>query len=435
MEAEKLIPSAKKFGKADTYSSIILDLEHHLEENGRLVVVISNAWLANEWGRAFKQALAHKFRIVSVVRSGSGRWFQNAEVVTTILVLEKSITGTPPSWPISFVTTNKPLPAWDDTYLAAITNASHKGVRTSDIEVNVVPFDVCEFNSDNGFHWRINFTNSDWLTALIPMTKPISDYFDVARGARTGLDDFFYPGPQDARLIEDAYLVPVVSSSKATRYLKIDADKVAFCCTLPKNELHRLGHKGALAWIEKFENRVNSTSQKPIWEHLAKSKSEWYSLDPNEQGEFAMSLNPGESLPVFRAPSPVFMNQRLTRLTSKSSDPDLLHALMNSVAGMLGMEFLGFGRGQGALDLSSNRVKDSLRMLNPQIVTPAGRAEILDAFAPLLLREFLPIGRELQEADRKHFDRVVLKNFGLESHQESMYSAIKAAVLDRSNTR
>jgi hypothetical protein len=435
LEADGFIRSSRSFGKADIYAAIILDLERQLMPGGRLVVVVSNAWLANEWGREFKKAVASKFKMVAVIQSGAGRWFKNADVVTTVLVLEKSNTGTVSDSEVRFVTTKLAVEFWDDQYLNQLARATHSGIRSPLIDVNPVPFGVCELNSDNGFQWRINFAESAWLKNLIPLTIPIGQHFNVARGARTGCDEFFYPGSVDAAKIEPEYLVPVVSSSKSSRVLSITATKVAFCCTRSKGDLAKLGHHGALAWIEKFANRINATSGQPYWQHLKKLNSEWYTLDPNEQGEFCISINPDKSLPVFRAPGPVFINQRFTRMSRRTSDPDILHALLNSITTMLGIEFLGFGRGLGALDLSSNRVKDSLRILDPSRLTDDARTQILEAFKPLLQREYHPIERELKANDRIRFDAVVLSSYGLEAFQDSMYEALSKAVEERSGNR
>ena len=52
----------------------------------------------------FKKALLKNFKIVRVVISGQGRWFEKTKVVTTILVLEKSISDE--DYEVPFVATH-----------------------------------------------------------------------------------------------------------------------------------------------------------------------------------------------------------------------------------------------------------------------------------------------------------------------------------------
>ena len=173
---------------------------------------------------------------------------------------------------------------------------------------------------------------------------------------------------------------------------------------------------------------------KPLPEVLAKPPLEWFQMKPDEIGDFAISMNPDKKIVVFRVIEKCFMNQRLIRLNSKFDDPELLHALLNSCVSMLNIELLGFGRGQGALDLSAERLKNGFNILDPETLSAIQVRDIKLAFKPLLERPIFDINIELQQPDRKTFDSVVLGAFGLNELQDHIYDALIQAVNERHQT-
>jgi len=98
---------------------------------------------------------------------------------------------------------------------------------------------------------------------------------------------------------------------------------------------------------------------------------------------------------------------------------------MNSLIGLFCIEALGFGRGLGALDLSTTRAKRQLHMLDPSQLDDQQQQEVLDAFAPLLDRPIGPLPSELERDDRRAFDRAVLDAFGLRDQETAIRDALK----------
>jgi len=86
---------------------------------------------------------------------------------------------------------------------------------------------------------------------------------------------------------------------------------------------------------------------------------------------------------------------------------------LNSILGIFFIESLGFGRGLGALDLSSTRMRKYLRLLNPELLTETQIALIKEKFILVRDREIKNIIDELKEDDRIEFDKVVLESFGI----------------------
>jgi hypothetical protein len=99
---------------------------------------------------------------------------------------------------------------------------------------------------------------------------------------------------------------------------------------------------------------------------------------------------------------------------------------MNSLLGMFYIECLSFGRGDGVADLSSDRLKECFKVLNPNFLNEIQKQNIIEAFQPLLDRDIKPLFEELECEDRVHFDNVVLSEFGIQNY----YNDIKKALLD-----
>jgi len=429
LEQRGLSGASRKFGKADLYASIIFKLDTLLSDTGRICVVVSNSWMGTTWGASFQDQIRKQYHLRAVIKSGSGRWFKNADVVATILVLEKKKKDAV-GLPVNFVTTLRNLEDWDADFLKQIKSAALSGSPSPEAKVIAVTDKDLDFRRSKGFYWRFNFHQQSFLNDFLNKSVPISRYLEVARGARTGQDDFFYPDPQTLATIEDEYKVPLIKNSKECKSLLVEPTNFAFSCSRTIDELVELGHTGALAWIRKFQNRVNGMG-KPLVEVLALQNNPWYFLSPKETGDLALSLNPFQVLAVYRASTPVFMNQRLVRLTSKGGDLDLIHALLNSSFGMLAQEFLGFGRGEGVLDLRNDSVKKDMHILDPALVSSRDAEQIKIKFAPLLRRDCLPLHEELKQRDRVAFEETVLAAYGLSEHASDLFSLLERGMAER----
>ena len=107
---------------------------------------------------------------------------------------------------------------------------------------------------------------------------------------------------------------------------------------------------------------------------------------------------------------------------------------MNSIFTMFSIESIGFGRGEGVLDLNSTNIESRLRCLDPSLLKDEDKRNIVDAFEPILNRDILDLESELKSADRVAFENIVFHAFGIEDQFDSvkqsllgMYSIRKAA--------
>ena len=352
-------------------------------DRGRLGIIITNAWLGTDWGDTFYQPLNRYYDLKCVIASGAGRWFQSSEVVTNILIVEKKDDQARISGEVKFVVLRRPLEELeeeeDQRVAAAQIELGQTQFETMSIRA-VRPERLSSFRT-YGLGGNAQFVNSDWVLNL-PLVH-LSEHFEVRRGERRGMNELYYPAEGDG--IEAEYIKTLAKSPTDFVRLSGEAVKEAFSCSRAEEQLHELGHHGALNWIGRFRNP--HTIQK-----LSRSKAFWYEMNAESLTELVMFINYGERLFVGRLNPPAFVDQRMVRLVPRTNvDIRLYHALLNCSIGMFIIEGLGFGRGLGALDLNKDRIEAYMHTLDIGVLKRQQGDEILRAFAPLLDREILPI--------------------------------------------
>lgn len=410
-------------GRADIAAYFPFALHRLLAEKGRLVIIISNAWLSTEWGEAFYELILRYYTIKSIVTSGAGRWFQNSKVVANLVLMEKRGNEEKADESIDFVVLKRPLQEVADSHeMISITSAQIELGQAEDENMSLRSVRRSELDvlRERGLGHNAHFVDCDWAREL-PLTA-LRNLCTIHRGERRGWDEMFYPvGDHD---IEKEYIQPVLKSPTEISGIMSTANKEAFCCSISIKELEDMQHIGALQWIRRFEAETNNTNQ-PLPVVLAKPGMFWYEMQTRSTAELVMPINFGERLFVARPDPPAFVNQRFTRLNSLPGvDIDLLVALLNCAISLFFIEGLGFGRGEGALDLSATRIKRAMHVLDPQCLTSDQVLSIKSAFKPLLSREVLRVVDEFELKDRQHFDDAVIEAFGLPVSRERVYESL-----------
>lgn len=426
--------------RSDLYAYLPFYLWPLLETDGFLAIIISNAWLSTKWGNDFRQILKQFFQIKFIVTSGKGRWFQNAKIITNIIVLKKRANPENeilPDEKTNFVILKDSIDEIEENgkqqELSSLIH-KEKDIDEDDISLSTYSNEEIEKFNKVGISWSALFARCHWLLELKDKLVQTSKFFEINRGERRGWDELFYP--DNTRGIETDYIQPVLKSSRSIQTLVAKPDSSAFCCPLSKSDLSIKKHLGALKWIENFETRRNEKSKR-LPDVLKRAGIHWYTMLPTTMADIVTSMNFGDRLFFAKLEKRSFVNQRLIRFTKlDEADVELLHALLNSILGLFYLEALGFGRGEGALDLSSDQLKNNLFILNPSLISGDERAKISDSFQPLLKRTILPLPDELKASDRKIFDKQVLKSFGLSDYhgkiEESLLSLYNIRIAYRS---
>ncbi|MDQ5885584.1 MAG: hypothetical protein QG645_749, partial [Patescibacteria group bacterium] len=306
----------------------------------------------------------------------------------------------------------------------ALINKGH-GIANDIVEVHEYNSQELEYLSALQLPKSSFFTNLGWVHEVENKIINVNELYVVNRGERRGWDKLFFP-PEGSE-IETDYLKPVLKSPRNIDKLDATPDGLAFCCLDSKEELIKKNCEGALRWIESFESQVNGKG-KPLPQVLQRPGINWYTMKPDTVGDIVTANNPGDRLFFSKFEVPAFVNQRLIRFSriSQNTNNDLTHTLLNSVLGLFYLEALGFGRGEGVLDLSATKLDKSMKILNPALLSTEQVGAVLAKFSVLKKREILPIKQELNSQDRIDFDQIVFDSFGI-SH---VYEDVRKSLLD-----
>lgn len=425
--------AAELDGRSDLYCYIAAKLADVMKPGGRLGLIVSNSWLGTRAGGALMKRLRQRYHLRQVHLSGRGRWFQNADVVTTLLVLEKK-GGDEGDAATDFWLWKRSL-----EHLAESPGEADKLVHSALLGEQLdpavsrlsryTPGQIDELLSLN-VSYNALFHDIDWLLTVRDRMVPIQTVYRVFRGSRRGWDPLFYPRAGEHR-IEPQYLKKVLLNAKGVHHLTASADRDAFCCGLSPEQLRERGHTGALEWISRFAQQKNGVGR-PLPQVLQQKGMQWYELKQREAAEVFTMMNPDQRLFFARFDTPSFINQRLIGLTRRAAYPDtaLNHALLNSMFTMFYMEASGFGRGLGVLDIKKQSIAQC-RMLDPKRVSPQDRAQILAAFERLMARPIGTVTQELEDPLRLAFERAVFQSFGI----QELFGLIKDSLLRLQETR
>lgn len=410
----------------DYYSYIIFALRKILTDSGRIGVITSNSWLGTLSGQQFFKALRYFFNVEQLHISNTTRWFDNAQVITLILLLSKKTEmDENPSAKTIFAKWNKSLIELKNEDLKSkLINSSILEQELDASVVSLLKYSACEIEKVLKLSVSISALFHDilWLLDIEDKLIRIEEVFTVVRGERRGWDKLFYP--EKGHKIESSYIKKVLKSAKNVKSLIAEPDFDAFCCSKSLEELEALNHYGAVKWIHRFINEPNEVGI-PLTQSLKRKDMYWYEMKDSSTADIVTTMNPDKRLFFSRFDEPTFINQRLIGLKCRNeySDRILNHALLNSIIGMFYIEAVGFGRGLGALDFNSKTIRKAF-MLNPKLVEDSCRIEIIEKFTPLLSRNVYPTAQELNLQDRLDFDLAVLKAYGIESYYESIKTSL-----------
>jgi hypothetical protein len=412
-------------GKSDIFAYIPFYLHQLLSENGKIGLILSNAWLGTDYGEIFSELIQKFYDIETVVVSGKGKWFDNADVVTTFLIATKRDPKTPinQNRTISFCTLKENINEIPDIKQLSeniLLGTDNEFVAIQNYSVN----DVTTLENI-GIPWSALFSNLDWLNPVKDKLVDATKVFSFTRGERRGKNALFYP--KAGHNIEEEYLSPLLKDLKATKGLNSIPNKVAFCCSKSLNELEKLGHTGAINWIKSFENQTNGTGQ-PLPKVLERTGMYWYEMKPKKQGDFVANVNFGKSLFISKVEGNIFIDQRMIVFTKrkkyKNEKEILILAILNSLVSMFLIECFGFGRGLGALDLRATKFERDFKLLNFELLSDKQKQNVINAFQPIADRNRFPLEQEIEQADRLNFERVLLEAFGIEEHFEAIKSSL-----------
>ena len=87
------------------------------------------------------------------------------------------------------------------------------------------------------------------------------------------------------------------------------------------------------------------------------------------------------------------------------------------------IEAIGFGRGLGVLDINKESIS-KCNMLNPDLLSTEDRVDIKNAFNTIIKKEIDDVELEFTDDDWIHFNKTVLKAFGIENYYDKILKSL-----------
>lgn len=381
-----------------------------------LYVIVSNSWLGTKAGDKFYHALTSMYDLKQVHISGRGRWFENADVVTTIMILQKKSSIEQSENNTDFFVWKRNLEsiASDKILEQNIVNSALLGEVVDSSLINMSSYSEHQISELKSLSISYNALFHDvlWLLDIKNKLVPVKRLFDVIRGSRRGWDALFFP--KDNVEIEQEFLKPALFNAKKITNLLVEPDREAFCCGESLDNLEK-SYPNAYKWIKQFEKLTNNIG-KPLTESLKIPNGEWYEMKPNEVVQFFTMMNPNKRFFFGCFREPTFINQRLIGLRPKANlDNELCHALLNSILMKFYVEAVGFGRGLGVLDVNKASIA-SCYMLNPELLSEESIQLIKKKFTAILSKDIMDVDAELEDPEWIDFNQTVLRSFGIEGY-------------------
>ena len=414
-------------GKTDIYNYLPFKLYDLLEEDGKLGIILSNSWLGSDVGNQFFEALLYYYKVDAVIISGIGKWFKNADVIATMMILRKKKLSEPnEEESINIYRTDKKIEELSEKEVEDLINTVVLGQVQNDAILCLQKFSFVQLKEmmQMGICLNSCVHNLDWLEELKKHLVPITEKLKMVRGERTGHNKMFYL--KEKGTINEKYLVPMLKTSRSVKGFKAKPDMWAFCCDDTIEELKAADDEGTLSWIRRFADENFEPIPKSI------NYNPWYQMPKSNRADIVLSENPDKRLFIAELDESVLVDQRLIAMKYINDDEsrDLIFALLNSLYGMFAIEANGFGRGQGVLDISKTRF-ESVYMIDPDNISEEDSKEIVKLFQAVSRRKVLNVEEEFMDADREAFDRKVLRAIKC----EHLYDDIKNSILSMQKTR
>lgn len=461
-------------GQADIYAYIFLHTATFLKSDGSFAIITSNSWLDVSYGAVLKQFFVDHFKIKMIIASWAEPWFEEAAVNTVVTVLEKeSDVKKRSDNNVHFVKLKKKLSdiipydlkfqstqRWQklDSLVNLIEESKYQK-ECKEVAENISTFEndelrvrivqqinlTRELNEKSDLaKWGKYLRAPDVYFEILENCKnklvPLKEIADVRFGIKTGINDFFYLTPVEGKTkkgfvkcknargwdgeIEEIYLKMVIKDSSQFPKILIEKEDIKdliFICNKSKSELKKLGHIGALKYIEWGEKQVNSDKVKFPDIKSVSSRKYWYGINNVIDDEIVYLAAPRNRFLTFHNKSKFCLDKRLYSVKPKNKNVLLI---LNSFLNQMHLE--AYGRDVNNGNAKEFTVEDVENMLVPN-------TKIKFNVSQLSKRIIKPIFEEVKRNDRQSLDIAVLKSLGLDpdKYLDKIYDGLCEMVRER----
>lgn len=395
--------------KSDLYQLIIMKLSDLLvdSENSRIGVITSNSWTNIKKNyRSFYNVLIQKFHVEMIIMPEESRWFKNAEVVATIIIL--SIKEFKKNNNTRFIRIPKNfeefVPEIIDDVLSEEKNPQHY-METINTESEILD------KLSMGLSIESMFNNQHWIKSIKQNLISFSHFVEGGRGTRTGRDKLFITTNQKTNSIDS---VPFLKNAKEINSFEVKKTTHYYFYTIDSLDVIKSDNR--LKTIE-YINSISSTPE--AIKQKEKHGEQWFSAEQAPQfADFATTINPEKRFFWARMIPRAAVNQRVTAfrvIEQYREDTELLHAILNSIVSQYMLAGSGFGRALGATDLTSDGIKQ-MYILDITQLNANQKASIITAWSRVKSKSILSIFDQIEDEEWISFNKSVLASFNIDAN-------------------
>ncbi|MDP8202044.1 MAG: N-6 DNA methylase [Candidatus Tenebribacter burtonii] len=354
-----------------------------LRDGGYFGFIVSNSWLDTDYGKGLQELFLKYYKIVAIIESKVERWFDEADVNTCIVILQKCKNKKERDNNLArFVYLKKPLkylipPAtsvWEDQIkrLQAIdslkkTILSNINVYEND-ELHVFPksqnelweegFDE-EKNKYVGAKWGKYLRAPEIFFTILEKGKdkliPLKEVATVKFGIKTGANDFFYITEKEikAKGIENEFWmhkddkgkwIPnfILKSFKQTKSISINKNDLIWKILYIKKDKKSIKSKNVFKYIKEGENRKFGKLIPSKTVTCSSRGENWFNLGNNKQTHILYPRRIGDRFLIPYSESPIYSSDNLFPVFLKEPKNKILYSsFLNSTVVALFNELYG----------------------------------------------------------------------------------------------
>lgn len=484
---EKLIENAlmfngKKFAdigkRAGIHAYFFVHGTKFLKNGGRFGFIVSNSWLDTDYGRGLQEFFLTNHKIVAIIESKVERWFEQADVNTCIIILEKCDDEKMRAQNlVRFVYLKKPLrhfiPATSDIWEEQVarqhaldglrkTILLHTDIYEND-ELRIYPRSQAElwtegFDAEEqkyvGAKWGKYLRAPEIFFKILVKAKdklvPLRQVAKVRFGIKTGANEFFYLTEAEIkrRGIEKQFWMhknedgkwianKVIVSPRESQNVVPEPDKLKRIILLVDGS-RKLNGKKVLDYIQRGES-IGFNQRK-----TCATRKVWYALEKRETSPILFPMIHHDRQAVFANKHGVAVDHNLFEIRPKRKYDTLpLLCFLLSTVGMLFKELVGRSNlGEGALKTEGVDIylitvaktipKEARRRLR-NLAKKYPNPEIKSIFQDLQANSAAEVSLDKIRQDRRELDKIIMGDIlGLtEAEQLEVYAAVVDLVKSR----
>ena len=452
-----------------------------LRNGGRFGFVVSESWLDVDYGKGLQEFFLNQYKIIAIIGSKVERWFEDADINTCIVILEKC-SGDDKRRKrddnlVRFVYLKKPLryfipPAQDiwEKQVARINAIKDRFIKTvlahNDLyegeDFRIFPKRQKELWEEGydaekkeyvGSKWGKYFRAPDIFFEILDKCKgkfvPLNQIAEVKFGIKTGARKFFYLTEKQIQTLSlekecwthksKGAIVPnyIVTSIKDNKCIEVQADKLRYRILIINKDKNQLKRTNILSYIKWGEGQ--GFNKRPT----CKSRHRWYSLGEVIKAPILSPYAAGDRMVILFNETGVFANDNLVHISPYEVNPKILCALLNSTIFLL-MSYVSGVELTGSVNVIKLNPTYTGRVfiVNPENLTHSIKTKILRTFEKIktspienILDEIrVTISGEVIVAEsRKGIDKIVMNEIlGLtDEEQLEVYRAVIDMVKSR----